>query len=231
MFSISRVGDGAVLFESRRKVDATLEAAVETAARRGVPLDGAELSYGMYIDARLRKLRARGAYFSCAQMARADLRDADLRGACMRSVDAQEADFRGADLREADLRRSYLQRARFEGARLDKARIDLANIHRVGGAESFVGAHMHADVGDVRIRKILQIEGSAHTITAVVLARDARSIGEVRVKIGCTDFKLCHWLGEHERIGHDAGYSEEQIKEYLEYLKQIHVWARGKERT
>ena len=85
---------------------------------RGVDLTAAELSGGY-----LRKADLRSAMLVKANLGAARIREADLRHADLRKADLGDADLRDADLRWADLRRARFVGADLRGVQLNGARM------------------------------------------------------------------------------------------------------------
>lgn len=116
--------------------------ALETLSRRGIWLDGLDLSRAQLDDLLAPHARWRGVNLQRASLQRAclhdtDLQNADLTGADLRLARLQHADLRGAiltgcDLRHADLRGADLRGAVTAGARLDSALLEGADLSGTG---------------------------------------------------------------------------------------------------
>ena len=136
----------------------------------------------------------------------ADLRDADLRGADLRGADLRGADLRGANLEGADLRGADLRGADLWGADLWGADLRGANL-------------WSADLRSADLRSanldgaFVFICGSRHNL------QYNAAIGELQ--IGCHVFHLEYWILMYDVIGHEEGYSKEQIKEYRNYIRML----------
>ena len=61
----------------------------------------------------------------------------------------------------------------------------------------------------------IYFNGSNHSVTYV---------GENKISIGCNCFTVDYWIEKFEAIGKKHNYSEEQIKEYGNYIKTIKHW-------
>ena len=70
-----------------------------------------------------------------------------------------------------------------------------------------------ASIGDgVKLIKCIYIVGSKHSLTYT---------GKRTLSIGCHNYPIDRWLESFEIIGKKEGYSNDQIKEYGEYIKAI----------
>ena len=70
-----------------------------------------------------------------------------------------------------------------------------------------------ASIGDgVKLIKCIYIVGSKHSLTYT---------GKRTLSIGCHNYPIDRWLDSFEIIGKKEGYSNDQIKEYGEYIKAI----------
>lgn len=112
--------------------------ALETLSRRGIWLDGLDLSRAQLDDltaphARWRDVRLHQASLQRACLHDIDLQNADLSGADLRQARLEHADLRGAvlsgcDLRGADLRGADLRGAITAGAELQEALLEGADL-------------------------------------------------------------------------------------------------------
>jgi len=127
-------------------------------------------------------------------LAGVDLYEANLRGADLRGADLRGADLTGADLIGATLYGANLYGANFYEADLTRAYLYEANL---------TWADLH----------FIFIYGSKH------ICQYNRSTGELR--IGCLVYHIEYWLLMYDTIGSEAEYTEEQIKEYHNYMKHM----------
>lgn len=124
--------------QARAKLSHARNDALETLSRRGLWLDGLDLSGAQLDDllvphARWRDVNLQGASLQRARLQDSDLQNADLRGADLRQACLQHADLRGAvlsgcDLRQADLRGADLRGALTDGARLEGTCLEGADL-------------------------------------------------------------------------------------------------------
>jgi len=127
--------------QARARLSHARDDALETLSRRGIWLDGLDLSQAQLDDLIAPHARWRGVNLQQASLQRAclhdtDLQDADLSGADLRQArlehtdlrraDLTGSDLRGADLRGADLRGAALQGANLQGALTAGALLDAA---------------------------------------------------------------------------------------------------------
>ena len=94
----------------------------------GLNLQKAELSGGIFHQAKLAKVNFHGANLSNADFGRASLNRANLRDANLGRAYLSYADLEGADLRGADLSYAYLNHANLKGANLCGANLTNAKI-------------------------------------------------------------------------------------------------------
>ncbi len=94
----------------------------------GLNLQKAELSGGIFHQAKLAKVNFQGADLSNADFGRASLTRANLRDAKLGRAYLSYADLEGADLRGADLSYAYLNHANLKGANLCGANLTNAKI-------------------------------------------------------------------------------------------------------
>jgi serine/threonine-protein kinase len=94
----------------------------------GLNLQKAELSGGIFHQAKLAKVNFQGANLSNADFGRASLNRANLRDANLGRAYLSYADLEGADLRGADLSYAYLNHANLKGANLCGANLTNAKI-------------------------------------------------------------------------------------------------------
>lgn len=127
--------------QARARLSHARNDALETLSRRGIWLDGLDLSLAQLDDLQAPHARWRAVNLQNASLRRAclhdtDLQEADLSGADLRQARLEHADLRGAmlrgcdlrgcDLRGADLRGSDTAGARLDGALLDDALLENA---------------------------------------------------------------------------------------------------------
>jgi uncharacterized protein YjbI with pentapeptide repeats len=134
-----------------------------------------------------------------ANLSRADLSRANLSGANLYGANLYGANLYGADLSRANLSRANLSRANLSGANLYGADLSRANLSG-------------ADLSEANLSgAIIFIYGSRH------LMQYNADIKELR--IGCHFYQLEYWLIAYNLIGKEEKYSNEQIKEYHNYMK------------
>lgn len=124
--------------QARARLSQARNDALETLSRRGIWLDGLDLSQAQLDDllaphARLRSINLQQASLQRACLHDSDLQDADLTGADLRQARLDHADLRrtvlsDCDLRGADLRGADLRGAITTGARLESARLEGADL-------------------------------------------------------------------------------------------------------
>jgi hypothetical protein len=155
-------------------------AALETRARRGADLAGADLRGAILAGADLRGADLIGAHLAGANLTEVDLAGANLRGAHLRGAYLTEADLTGADLTGANLGGAYLVGADLTGANLRGADLTGANLR---GAD-LVGA---------------RINWSCHWLVAELLFRAAgRSVR--RRKVAGLVAVSTDWCFDHFRL-------------------------------
>ena len=130
----------------------------------------------------------------------ADLHGANLTGANLTGANLCCADLIGADLRHADLHGADLYGADLYGADLRHADLHGADLH---------GADLHGANLQGTDLKIHFIVGSSHVVQFL----------DNNIKIGCEYHSLAYWLVMYDVIGKENNYTDEQIKEYHEYIK------------
>ena len=115
--------------QARARLSHARNDALETLSRRGIWLDGLDLSLAQLDDLQAPHARWRAVNLQNASLRRAclhdtDLQEADLSGADLRQARLEHADLRGAMLRGCDLRGADLRGSDTAGARLDGALLD-----------------------------------------------------------------------------------------------------------
>ena len=126
---------------------------------------------------------------SGADLSRANLRGADLSRANLRGADLSGADLSGADLSGADLFGANLRGANLAGANLAGASLSRANLFGAKG--------------------IIRISGTRHEVFSTTKG----------IWVGCLTFDFKTWKYEVKQTGMDNNYTQDQIKEYKEYLE------------
>lgn len=102
---------------------------------------------------------------------------------------------RGADLGGADLWDANLEGADLRGADLGGAYLGVADLRGAKGITL----------------PIITITGTRHAIY----------YHNGIIQIGCNKFDVGYWLENAEKIGKNAKYTDEEIAEYLKYIKAI----------
>ena len=102
---------------------------------------------------------------------------------------------RGADLGGADLWDANLEGADLGGADLGGAYLGVADLRGAKGITL----------------PIITITGTRHAIY----------YHNGIIQIGCNKFDVGYWLENAEKIGKNAKYTDEEIAEYLKYIKAI----------
>jgi hypothetical protein len=164
---------------------------------RGANLRGADLYYANLRGANLRGADLCGANLRGANLCGANLRDANLCDADLRDADLRDADLRGADLCDADLYYADLCDANLYGANVRDANLYYADLR---GADF-----------DKNTVPIISILGSKHHVYYF------KNI----LRIGCYSKTIEEWEKEYKIIGEDEKYSEQEIKEYYNYIIAI----------
>lgn len=204
--------------ELRDKLDKNYKWLLRKSGGERAILCGADLGAANLCDAVLRKVDLSG-----AKLCEAVLSDADIRGANLSGVDLSGADLCEANLSDANLRGAVLRNTDLSGATLcdaDLRGVDLndANLSRADllGAD-FSGADLsYVDFGDVRWKvRPLQILGSRDPL--IVLRPD-------EIRMGCIGMTPDEWLAQYEHIGRYHRYTEAQIREYGEHLRNAMRW-------
>ena len=147
----------------------------------------------------------RGADLGGADLWDANLEGADLGGAYLGGAYLGGADLGGAYLGGADLRGAYLGGADLWDANLEGADLRGADL---GGA--------YLGVADLRGAK-----GITLPIITITGTRHAIYYHNGIIQIGCNKFDVGYWLENAEKIGKNAKYTDEEIAEYLKYIKAI----------
>jgi len=155
--------------------------------------------------ANLRGANLWGANLRGANLWGANLEGANLRGANLRGANLWGANLRGANLRGANLRGANLRGANLEGANLRGANLEGANLR---GANLW-GANLRG------------ANGITLPIVNVAGTKDEVYYHNGIIQIGCNKFAVDYWLQNAEKIGKDAEYTEEEIAEYIKYIKAI----------
>jgi len=194
------------------------EAGGERADLSGADLYGANLSGADLSEADL----------SGADLSRANLYGANLYGANLRGVNLYGANLSGADLSEAylsvaDLSVANLRGANLCGANLCGANLSEAYLYRTNLSEAYLyGTNLHgANFVGTKFR-IAGQDAEARTMQDVTLVPGSRHDG-IRVrgllKIGCQEHTIEHWLANVEAIARDAGFSDAEVLEYAQHVK------------
>ena len=146
------------------------------------------------------------ANLSGANLSGANLSEADLYGANLYRADLSRANLSGANLYRADLSRANLYEAALSEADLSVANLYEANL---SGANLSVANLSGADLSEV----FIYIKGSKHDVQYLSY------FGQLR--IGCRCYHLEYWLIMYDTIGKEEGYTEQEIKEYHNYMKML----------
>jgi uncharacterized protein YjbI with pentapeptide repeats len=136
-----------------------------------------------------------------ADLREANLREADLRGADLREADLHWANLRGADLRGADLRGADLRGADLRGADLREADLHWADLR---------------EANLTFCKGILSFTFEKHLLIYY------KHNNSHRIKAGCHDYPIEHWLEHGESIGQKQGYTKDQIDMHMAVIK---LWA------
>ena len=121
-------------------------------------------------------------------------------GANLRGANLREADLCGANLCVADLCEANLREANLYGADLSAANLYGANL---------CGANLR-EARSINL-PIVTIIGSRHPF---------QFLNDI-IKIGCHKYSVDYWIQNYQSIGKNEDYSEEQIKEYGNYIMMI----------
>ena len=139
------------------------------------------------------------AYLSGADLSGGNLRGANLFGANLAGADLSRANLFGANLSEADLSEADLSGANLSGANLSGANLSGANL--IGA--NLAGADLSGAKG------IIRISGTRHEVLSTTKG----------IWVGCMTFDFKTWKDEFKQAGMDNNYTQDQIKEYKEYLE------------
>jgi len=154
--------------------------------------------YKIELGANLEGADLRGANLFEANLEGANLFEANLRGA-----DLEEADLSGADLRGANLYGANLRGANLYGASLFNANLKGANL---------ISANLKgANIYDIKGKDILTFQAS----------KDFAYACDGYIKIGCKTYKVEYWLENYGEIGRAKGYTDQQIKDYGNFIKYV----------
>ena len=120
----------------------------------------------------------------------------------------------GADLSGAGLSRTYLSKADLSKADLSKADLSGANLFganlfgaNLAGADLFGANLSEADLSGAK--GIIRISGTRHEVLSTTKG----------IWVGCLTFDFKTWKDEFKQAGMDNNYTQDQIKEYKEYLE------------
>jgi uncharacterized protein YjbI with pentapeptide repeats len=130
-----------------------------------------------------------------ATLCAADLSKANLSGANLSYADLRNANLNGADLCGADLFGADLTGANLINARLDRA--------------DFTRTYLYKTI--LENKNIMTFIFEKHT---------AYFYGGKEIIIGCSTFSIDKLLKEYKKIGKNQGYTKEQIKAYVTFIKQ-----------
>ena len=175
----------------------------------------ADLSHAYLYGADLRHADLYGANLRHADLSHADLHDADFRSADFRHANLSHTYLYGADLRHADLSHAYLYGANLRHADLRHADFRSADLRH---------AYLrHANLQDTDLRHAYlhhaNLQGTDLKIHFIVGSSHAVQFLDNNIKIGCEYHSLAYWLVMYDVIGKENNYTDEQIKEYHEYIK------------
>ena len=137
-------------------------------------------------------------------LSRANLFGADLSGAGLSRTYLSKADLSKADLSKADLSGANLFGANLFGANLAGADLSRANL---SGADLFGANLSEADLSGAK--GIIRISGTRHEVLSTTKG----------IWVGCMTFDFKTWKDEFKQAGMDNNYTQDQIKEYKEYLE------------
>ena len=105
-----------------------------------------------------------------------------------------KANLSGADLSEANLSRANLSKANLSGANLSRANLSRTYLSEANLSEA---------------KGIIRISGTRHEVFSTTKG----------IWVGCLTFDFKTWKDEVRQIGRDNGYTQDQIREYKEYLE------------
>ena len=115
------------------------------------------------------------------------------------------ADLTGANLRGANLTGANLTSVDLTGANLRGANLTGANLT---GADLTSVDLTVADLTSVDLRGLIEINGSKHRLQYY----------NNQLRVGCYKYPLAYWLIMYDTIGKENNYTEEEIKEYKDYM-------------
>jgi hypothetical protein len=102
------------------------------------------------------------------------------------------SNLQGSDLRWSNLQGSDLRWSNLQGSNLQGSNLQGASL-------------------DQCTQYVAVIRASRHDIVAL----------DDDIRIGCQRMTLAEWLEQYKAVGHQSGYTEQQIAEYGIYLKAI----------
>jgi hypothetical protein len=139
----------------------------------------------------------------------------NVKDACEKSKTLRGADLRGAYLTDAYLRGAYLTGADLTGATLWGADLWGADLT---GADLW-GADLTG--ADLRGADLTGVEGI--TLPVITITGSSHSVFYMdgKIIIGCVEKTVAEWILDHEKIGKENKYTDEQIKEYKKYIDMI----------
>ena len=156
---------------------------------------------------------------------KADLRDADLRDADLRDADFSRANLSGADLsgaylREADFSRAYLSGANLSGADLSRADLRGADLSGADFSRADLrGAYLReADLRDADLSGA-NLSGADGNFVAGYYGKHHATAAGGYICIGCERHTYQEWIYNGEQIGKDNEYTDDEIADYMDWIK------------
>ena len=151
---------------------------------------------------------------------KADLRDADLRDADLREADFSRADLRGANLSRADFSRAYLSGANLSGADLSGAYLRGADL---SGADFSRADLRGANLRDADLRRAdlsgADLSGADGNFVAGYYGKHHATAAGGYICIGCERHTYQEWIYNGEQIGKDNEYTDDEIADYMGWIK------------
>jgi len=142
----------------------------------------------------------RGANLRRANLCGANLRGVNLYGANLYGADLYKADLHGADLYRANLYQADLYKANLREAHLQGANLYGANLREA-----------HLQGANLCGTGLYVFYTTQHQAIYIPWQR--------RLKIGCEEYDLDHWMEHYQRIGRHYKYSAQEIAQYGKFIQ------------
>jgi hypothetical protein len=165
---------------------------------------------------------------SRADLFRADLFRANLSYANLSGVNLSEANLYKVNLHKANLPFANLYKANLYKANLSESSLPNANLFRadLSNADLYKANLSFANLYKANLyRANLSVSNTQHTKGILSFTGEKYTLvyyryeDQYRVKIGCIDHSIQHWLDNYQYIGETNGFNEDEMELYLTMIK------------